>query len=149
MSVQTTNDALNRLLVIHSRSLPHFLVCAYPSWKDKHAKAAKVLTDIVDDQCAVAARVGRLLVAHDAAVASARFPDRFSTLHDLSFDFMLAQLMRYQDRTIAAIERLAEQLPHASAARELAQEALGMAKAHRDALGDLQGESAGKPAGGP
>lgn len=148
MRVPTTNEALNRLLVIHARSLPNFLVCAYPSWKDKHAKAAEVLTDIVDDQCAVAARVGTLLVEHDAAVASARFPDRFSTFHDLSFDFMLAQLLRYQDRTITAVAQLAEQLPHASAARELAQEALGMAKAHRDALGDLHSESAGKPAGG-
>ena len=149
MSVETTNDMLNRLLVIHSHSLPDFLADAYPSWKDKHVKAAEVLADIVDDQRAVAARVGRLLVENDGVVASGQFPDRFSSFHDLAYDFMLAQLIRYQDRMIAAIEQMVQRLPRASMAQGLAQEALGMAKAHRDALGDLQSEAAGKLTGGP
>jgi len=144
MSFATTNDLLNRLLVIHARSLPSFLVDAYPSWKDTFVLAAEVLADVVEDQRSIAARAGKLIVENAGSVASGRFPDRFSTLHDLSFDFMLAQLIHYQERTIVAIEQLAGQLPHGSPAQELAQEALGMAKAHRDAMGELPSQAAGK-----
>ncbi len=148
MTVEMTNDILNRLLVIHSRSLPNFLVYAHPWWKDDHVKATEVLANIVGDQRNIAARAGRLIVENDGAVASGQFPDRFSTLHDLSLDFLLAELIRYQDRTIAAIEQLVRQLPRASMAQGLAQEALGMAKAHRTALGDLPSELARQPARG-
>jgi hypothetical protein len=149
MTVEMTNDILNRLLVIHSRSLPNFLVYAHPWWKDDHVKSTEVLADIVSDQRDIVARAGRLIVEYNGAVASGQFPDRFSTLHDLSFGFMLPELMRYQDRTIAAIEKLVGQLPRASMAQGLAQEALDMAKSHRDALGDLPSELARKPICGP
>ena len=148
MSVEKTNEILNRLLVIHARSVPNFLTYAHPWWQTEHAKATEVLADIVADQNDIATRAGRLIVATAGAVVSGQFPDRFSTLHDLSFDFMLAEAVHYQDRTIAAIEQFVRQLPQFSTAQELAQEALGKAKAHRDALRDLQNDSARTPAGG-
>jgi len=148
MSDEKTNEILNRLLVIHARSLPNFLAYAHPWWPAEYAEAAAVLADIVADQQDIATRAGALIVTADGVVAAGQFPDRFSSLHDLSYHFMLAQLVHYQDRTIAALEGFVRQLPPSSVAQELAQEALGKAKAHRDALRDLQSESATKPAGG-
>lgn len=148
MRDEKTNEILNRLLVIHARSLPNFLAYARPWWPAEHAKATEVLADIAADQDDIAARAGPLIVAAAGAVACGQFPDRFSTLHDLSFHFMLAELVRYQDRTIAALEQFVPQLPQSSMAQELAQEALGKAKAHRDALRDLQSDSATQPADG-
>jgi hypothetical protein len=56
----------------------------------------------------------------------------------LAFDFLLAELIRYQDRTVATIEKFVSQLSRSSMAQTLAQEALGIARAHRDMLGNLQ-----------
>ncbi len=143
MSVTATTDILNRLFVIHSWSLPVFLAEAYPTWRNQPTRAAEVLADIVDDQRLIAAGAGRLIVDQDGVVVAGQFPARFSTFHDLSCDFLLSQMIGYQDQTIAAITRLVAQLPPGSPAETLAQEALGMARAHRDALGELQGSPAG------
>ena len=95
---------------------------------------AEVLADVASDQLRIADRIGELIVDHGGTVPSGQFPDRFSTLHDLAFDFLLAELIRYQDRTVAAIEKFVPLLSRSSMAQTLAQEALGMAKAHRDLL---------------
>ncbi|NLX54084.1 MAG: hypothetical protein GXY58_03115 [Planctomycetaceae bacterium] len=143
MSITATTDILNRLFMIHSWSLPVFLAESYPTWRNRPTRAAEVLADIVDDQRAIAAGAGRLIVDQNGVVAASQFPARFSSFHDLSYDFLLSQLIGYQDQTIVAITRLVAQLPPDSPAETLAQEALGMARAHRDALGELQGASAG------
>ena len=105
MTVETPNDVLNRLLVIHSRSLPIFLTYAPPWWKDEDGRVADMLSGIAQDQLRIADRIGKLIVDHGGTAVSCQFPDRFSTLHDLSFDFLLAELIRYQDRTVATIEQ--------------------------------------------
>ncbi len=149
MSDLTTNDILNRLQVIHACSLPSFLAYTHLCWPAEQARAAEVLADIVADQQEIVVRAGELIVAAGGVVVSGRFPDRFSALHDLSFAFLLGQLVQYQDRTITAIDRLVHQLPPSSVAQELAQDALGKAKAHRDALRDLTAGSADQPARDP
>jgi len=135
-----TNEVVNRIYVIHARSLPHFLYYAQPWRPAQCTRAVEVLADIVSDQTDVATRAGRLIVEGGGVVASGRFPNQFSDLHDLSFAYMLSELIHYQERTIRTLEQCVEQLPPDSAAQELAQEALGKAKAHRDLLGDLQQE---------
>jgi hypothetical protein len=149
MSVERTNDILNRLRVVHACSLPTFLAYARPWWSAAHARATEALADIVADQHDIATRAAQLLVAAGGVVACGRFPDRFSTLHDLSFDFMLAELINYQDRTIAALGRFERELPPGTAGQALAQEALGKATAHRDALADLQSAAAAGTAAPP
>lgn len=138
MTVETSNDVLNRLLVIHTRSLPIFLTYATPWWKDEDGRVAEMLSGVAQDQLRIADRIGKLIVDQGGTAVCCQFPDRFSTLHDLAFDFLLAELIRYQDRTIATIEKFVPQLSQSSMAQTLAQEALGMARAHRDMLGDLQ-----------
>jgi len=141
----TTNEILNRLLVIHNRSLPIFLTYAPPWWKDDDGRVAEMLADVALDQLRIADRIGQLIVDHGGTVPSGQYPDRFSTLHDLAFDFLLAELIRYQDRTVATIEKFVPLLARSSMAQMLAQEALGTAKAHRDMLGELQRDLAAKP----
>jgi hypothetical protein len=138
MTVETPDDVLNRLLVIHSRSLPIFLTYAPPWWKDEDGRVADMLSRVAQDQLRIADRIGKLIVDSGGTAVSCQFPDRFSTLHDLAFDFLLAELIRYQDRTVATIEKFVSQLSRSSMAQTLAQESLGMARAHRDMLGNLQ-----------
>jgi hypothetical protein len=146
MTVVTTNEILNRLLVIHNRSLPIFLTYAPPWWQDADGRVAEVLADVASDQLRMADRIGELIVDHGGTVPSGQYPDRFSALHDLAFDLLLVELIRYQDRTVAAIEKLVPLLSRSSRAQTLAQESLGMAKAHRDLLADLQHDLAARPA---
>ncbi|MHB0959116.1 MAG: hypothetical protein ACYC6N_24725 [Pirellulaceae bacterium] len=145
MTAETTNEILNRLLVIHNRSLPIFLTYAPPWWKDGGGRMMEVLNDLARDQLGIADRVGKLIMEQGGTMPSGQFPDRFSTLHDLAFDFLLTELICYQDRTIATIEACIPRLTRCFTAQTLAQEALGMAKAHRDILGELQRDLAGKP----
>ncbi|MHB8969660.1 MAG: hypothetical protein ACYC3X_06410 [Pirellulaceae bacterium] len=138
MTVETPNDVLNRLLVIHTRSLPIFLTFALPWWKDEDGRVADMLSGVAQDQLRIADRIGKLIVDHGGTAVSCQFPDRFSTLHDLAFDYLLAELIRYQDRTVAAIEKCASRLAGSPMVQALAQEACELAKSHRDTLSSLQ-----------
>ena len=81
MGVETTNDILNRLLVIHSRSLPVFLAYAPPWWKDHEGRIAEVLADMAQDQLELADRIGALLLANGETPTVAQFP---GAVHGLS-----------------------------------------------------------------
>ena len=59
MGVESTNDVLNRLLVIHSRSLPVYLTYAPPWWKDQNGRIAEVLHDLARDQLELAEQSSR------------------------------------------------------------------------------------------
>jgi hypothetical protein len=134
MSDDTTNDILNRLWVIHNRSLPSYLAYARPWWESDDQGPAERLNDIVRDQQEMADRIGRTILENGGQLIAGEFPVKFAALHDLGSEHLRAELIRYQSRTVDAVELLAEQLPPASFARALAQEALGMAKAHLDSL---------------
>ena len=82
----------------------------------------------------MADRIGKMIIEYGGNLTLGKYPTRFTALHDLSSRFMLAELIRYQQRTIEAIEQLTPQLPRASIAQSLAQECLGVAKAHLDSL---------------
>ena len=146
MSFQATNDILNRLLIIHSRSLANYLIDAPPRWADDHGKAATLLADVVADQQDMADRIGGLILASGGTVNCGRFPDIFTSLHDLDAGFMLATLLGYQQRTVAAMERAVERLAGMPMAQALAQGALGMAKAHLDSMSEVAGKAIAAPA---
>jgi hypothetical protein len=132
-----TLQVINRLIAIHARSLASYLTYASPTWHrgDEHAK--ETLESIAEQQREMVDRLGEWVVEHDGMVDYGSYPMVFTAYHDLSFDFLLDKLIACQQQDVAAIEAYASQLDE-MLARELAQESLGEAKAHYDALLELR-----------
>ena len=131
-------DVLNRLLVVHHRSLPMYLSYASPTWVRGDDRAREVLQTIAADHQQIVDRLGEMIVDSDGAVQFGGFPTRFTAYHDLSFDFLLNKLIEHQQRDVATIEESVAQLASAPLAQSLAQEASEMAKRHLGLLEELK-----------
>jgi hypothetical protein len=138
MSPPSTTEVLNRLLVLHMRSLPMYLGYAPPFQIARHPRAKDVLDQIVEDQKRTVDRLGSLILESNGTVDYGEFPMSFTSLHDLSLSYLLKQLIERQQRFIAACENLADMLSMAPYAQAAAREAVGEAKGHLDNLQELQ-----------
>jgi hypothetical protein len=143
MAAPNTIDLLNRLYVLHHRSLPVYLHYAPPYQLAANPHASTVLSQIVADQCRMADRIGALIVESGGIVDAGEFPMFFTGLHDLALDYLLKLLIERQERTIAACGRIADQLSFAPFAQALAREATGEAKGHLENLQELAGQPVG------
>jgi hypothetical protein len=142
MSPPSTTDLLNRLLVLHVRSLPMYLSYAPPYQLYQNAKAKAVLEQIVEDQKRTIDRLGTLILDAGGVVDNGEFPMSFTSLHDLSLQYLLKLLIERQQKFVTVSERLADQLAMAPYAQAAAREAVGEAKGHLENLQDLQRELA-------
>ena len=138
MSPPSTTDILNRLLVLHVRSLPMYLGYAPPYQMHRNPKAKSVLDQIVEDQKRTVDRLGTLILESNAAVDYGEFPMSFTSLHDLSLPYLLKLLIERQQKTITASEKLADALSMAPYAQAAAREAVGEAKGHLENLQELE-----------
>ncbi len=127
-------EALNQLLIMHSRSLPMYLVSARPHKRPEDDNAAEVLTHIVEDQRFMVDRFAEFIEAEDGTIDTGEPPMEFTDLHDLSMDYLMQLVIRKQKDEIAYIELLSAQLEGNARAKSLAQEALGAAKGHLQSL---------------
>jgi hypothetical protein len=66
----------------------------------------------------------------------------FTSLHDLSADYLLKLTIERQKKVISAIEKLADMLSSAPYAQAAAREALGEAKGHLENLEEAAAEPA-------
>jgi hypothetical protein len=134
-------DVLNCLLAIHYRSLPMYLASARPWTAPGDEPAAEVLANIAADESHYVQRISDRLIelgAEGADIDRGRFPMQWTDLHDLSLSYLVPIVIEHQKRDIAAIEDCARRLPE----EPIAQEALGAAKAHLEALEALGGKRA-------
>jgi hypothetical protein len=138
MSPPSTTDILNRLLVLHVRSLPMYLHFAPPDKIARKPQAKAILDQIVEDQLRTIDRLGTLILDHGGTVDNGEFPMSFTSLHDLSLKYLLKLVIERQEKTIAACENLAENLATAPYAQAAAREAIGQAKGHIENLRELQ-----------
>lgn len=136
-SPQRTIRLLNRLLGIEYRSLPMYLTYASPWTHEGDEKATEALRHIVADQEAMSQRIAELVQSLGGRPEPGEYPMDFTSMHFLSLDFLLTELVRHQQRSIAAIERVVGQLGDDREARELAEELLGSERAHLEALESL------------
>ena len=132
-----TIDVLNRLLVIHSRSLPIYLGYAHPRFARGNAVAGETLAMIVEDQERTIDRVGGMIVEVGADVAAGEFPMVYTGYHDISFDFLLPKIIAHQQQDIDTIQECVDQLDADPIAKAVAEEALGAAQGHLDNLQEL------------
>jgi hypothetical protein len=137
MPAADTTDDLNRLLVIHHRSLPMYLGYAKPYAVRGDERAEEVLANIVEQQKEMVDRIGALIVERGGVVQHGEFPMYFTGLHDLSLDYLVRRMIADQKRDVAAIEQCVRQLEGDPLGKALAEEALGAAKGHLDSLTEL------------
>jgi hypothetical protein len=138
MSPPSTIDVLNRLLVLHERSLPMYLSYAPPNRLENHPQAKAVLDQIVEDQRRTIDRLATIVLDSGGTVDYGEFPMAFTSLHDLSLEYLLKLLVERQTKFVAACDNLANLLGAAPFAQAAAREALGEAKGHLENLKELQ-----------
>ena len=137
MARNNSINALNRLFQGHHRSLVTYLADACPWTHSGDEKASDTLAHILADQQTLAGRIAELIDARGGRVDPGSFPMYFTEFNLLSLDFMVGELLHYQDEMIASIEQIVAALGADREARELAEETLGAARAHREALSEL------------
>lgn len=138
----TTSDLLNRLLVLHERSLPVYLSYAQPEGLLASPKVLAVISQMVEDQKRTVDRIGTLILENGGLVDRGKFPMDFTGYNDLSVSFLLKKCIERQERTIGAIERIADLLTTAPYAQAAAREALGEAKGHLENLQEVAADAA-------
>lgn len=138
MSPPSTNDVLNRLLVLHERSLPMYLGYAPPADVQANPRALAVLAQIALDQRRTIDRLATLVLDAGGLVDYGEFPMSFTALHDLSLAYLLTLMIDRQKKLIAVCEKLADQLNMAPFAQAAVREAIGEAKGHLENLQELQ-----------
>lgn len=145
MTELSTNDILNRLLVLHSRSLAAYLNYARPWALAAYPKALAVLEQMVADQQNTVDRLAGLIL-ETGVVDHGEFPIQFTGWHDLSVEWLVNKLIERQKKTIAMMDQLTGQLNLAPYAQAVAKEALGQAKGHLENLQEVASELQGTPA---
>ena len=130
----STNEILNRLLILHERSLAVYLHYAAPEHVEKSPRIAQVLHQTAEDHLRTVDRLGTLILENHGTVDHGKFPMSFTSLHDLSADYLLKVMIERQEKVISAIEKLADMLATSPYAQAAAREALGEAKGHLENL---------------
>lgn len=145
MTTADTLETLNRVLQIQYRSLPRYLVYGSP-WTQSNGNgspAAAALENIVHDQEQMTERLADFILSHRGQPDVGDFPVEFTDLHFLSIDYLLRELLYYQQQDVSELERcvtaLAGSEPEAQA---LAEEALGSERAHLESLEQLSKQPA-------
>jgi len=144
MLPRKTVAALERLLVTLYRSLPMYLTDAVPWTRQEDQRAIEVLRYIVADQKGSCARIAGYLQSHYVPLNTGHYPMSFTDTNDLSLGFLVTLLADSQRVDIATIERLTSDLNSDPRALALAEEALGGARAHLEALQELQNRVVGQ-----
>jgi hypothetical protein len=132
-----SHAALNRLLVILHRSLPMYLADAAPWTHPGDEAATKVHRHIVADYRRNEERIVNLLLERRQLLEFGDFPMIFTDTHDLSLDYLIGELIYYQQQDIVAIGQCVVDLKADAAGHALAEEMLGNARGHLESLQEL------------
>jgi bacterioferritin (cytochrome b1) len=134
MSDAQTIQVLNRLLTLEYRSLPMYLCDATPWTNAGDEKATATLAHIVIDQKAMAARLAEMILDLGGTVETGEYPMEYTDTHFLSLDYLLKEILQYQQIVVREIEFLVDRLSADRRARDLALEVLGSERAHLESL---------------
>ena len=145
MSSAVTNNVLNHLLILHTRSLPMYLSFAPPYCLRGEERAREALQHIVADHKAMVDRLGNMILDNNGTIQHGEYPMWFTGLNDLSYAYVVQQMIDLQKRDIAVIEDCLAQPELDPMARALAEEALGAAKGHLESLQELTWETSATP----
>lgn len=129
---------LNELIAIHNRTLPVYLAnSAHPWYSENDTNARETLDAIAADQQATVERLGQLVMRTEMPIEMGGFPIEFTSLHDLSLEYLIRKAIEWQRRDVSMIEAATNLLSDGTDEKTLAQEVLGAAKGHLDSLNEL------------
>lgn len=137
MMQPATIFSLNRLLALLGKSFPQYLQYSRPHIPLGRESVMDTIGSIVTDQKVLEDRISQMLIDAEVPIRTGEFPMEFTDMHDLGIDFLVNRAIGYQEQDIASIGWIADHLDEAPAAKALAEEALGMAKGHLEALQEL------------
>lgn len=138
MTAYSTTDLLNRVLVVHHRSLPLYLFDAAPWMRRGETRERETLQQIAHDHRQVVDRLGTLILDHNGQVELGEYPLAFTAYNDVAFDWLLPLLIERQQKMIQYLQQIADLLGLAPMAKSVVEETVGMAKAHLEMLQELQ-----------
>ncbi len=130
-------EALNCLLRILYRSLPLYLH-GKRLWTPRGREGiGRAIADIAHDYQAYIERIADLVYQWDGCLHPGQFPLDFTSMHDLSLQWLFRELVERQRRDVAAIRGCVEAAGDCPEARALAEEVLGNARGHLENLEEL------------
>jgi len=138
MNSVSTNDVLNRILVLHSRSLAVYLTYAPPWQMVGLTEAMTVIKQVADDHQRTVDRLAAIILENGGTVDHGEFPMSFTSLHDLSAAYLVNLAIERQQKVVSAVEKLADMLALSPFAQAIAREVVGEAKGHLQNLQELQ-----------
>ena len=140
LSKSSTGEVLNRLLILHQRSLPMFMTYA-ALWHSKQSgHAVQTLQHLVEDQKRLAGKISEYLQEMRWRIDPGEFPLEYTGLHDLSLTFLWPKLIDAQRGDVAEIEKCVASLANDPFARAIAEEALGAARGHLQTMEEVAPE---------
>ena len=145
MTELSTADILNRVLIVHNRSLPMYLHDALPWVRHGEDGSMETMRQIVRDQKQVVDRIGAMILDNTGVFEQGEYPLSFTGYHDMAFDWVLNLAIERQQKTISYLQKCAEQLSLAPMAKAVVEETVGMAKGHLEMLQELTTPANGTP----
>ncbi|MDA0659652.1 MAG: hypothetical protein O2931_02380 [Planctomycetota bacterium] len=134
----TSIAVLGRLLQMHATSLPTYVANARPWIGNGQRQSEECLNQISRDHQYMAGKImQRILALGGSPEQGSRFPMEFTDLHDLSLDFILSEVLRYQTVLEKTINECVAKLEAHPESQSIACEAAGMAQGHRELLQEL------------
>jgi hypothetical protein len=137
MSNQNIINTLQRLFALQYRSFTSYLRYGHPYHREADAETLEILNDITTDQMEICGKITELLDTFNQVPLPTDFPMVYTDSHDLSVDFLIADLIYYQKLDIEEIHKYISDLSECDDAKKIAEEALGREKAHLDTLQTL------------
>lgn len=111
-----------------------YLVSAPPHRQLGDERSWETLQHIIDDQKLMIDKIADHVESLDGTPNQGEFPMEFTSMHDLSMEFIMQQTLTRQKNEVALIERISASLEPGTQAQALSQESLGAAKAHVQSL---------------
>jgi hypothetical protein len=136
-AMSSTLRLLNRLFVLHHRSFALYVADSGPvnDGTSADANIARVLRDLIESNRQYSSRLAEAILDRHGEIALGSYPMEFTDKNFLSLEYLGREMVEYQRHDIAEFERITAALgDDDSDAKELAQESLGAAKAHLEAL---------------
>jgi hypothetical protein len=127
-------ELLNRLAAWHGSTLACYLVDATP-WVASDSKATfDLIRSIAEDQKRMQDRMAAEIQERHGAVQRPFFPMSFTSLHDLSLEYLTGRVLQDQRQLEKRIRSVIPAMQGDPRALALAEESLGEALAHIDSL---------------
>ena len=138
-------DVLNRLVGHHASSLASYLADARPwSAGESASRVMSLFDQIARDHLRIVERAGKRIIDLGGVSQNIHsYPMEYTSLHDVSVDFLSQKLAAYEANLQVLAQACAEQLSHDAESQSIANEAVGMAQGHLDLLRETQVHATG------